>query len=205
MTGPAARSRDAAYFAALYAANPDPWDFAGSAYEHQKYAATMAALAGRRFGRGFEIGCSIGVLTRSLAARCDALLAVDIVETALADARMRCADMPHVAFANLGVPQAWPASAGFDLIVCSEMLYFLSPADIALVAGRASDCLSAAGVVLLVNYTGQIDEPCSGDQAAEIFIEAVRGTLVPTLQQRGETFRIDRLERVNGGLQIRRL
>jgi len=199
MTQSTKRSRDAAYFAALYAANPDPWDFAGSAYEHRKYAATMAALAGRRFGRGFEIGCSIGVLTRSLAARCDALLAADIVETALADARIRCADMAHVAFANLGVPQAWPAGAGFDLIVCSEMLYFLTPADIARVARLAADCLSATGVVLLVNYTGQIDEPCSGDQAAEIFIAAGCGALIPTLQQREETFRIDRLERVGAG------
>jgi 2-polyprenyl-3-methyl-5-hydroxy-6-metoxy-1,4-benzoquinol methylase len=191
------RSRDAAYFAALYEANPDPWNFTGSAYEHRKYHATVAALEGRHFDHAFEIGCSIGMLTRLLAPRCAALLAADIVETALAQARSRCADMAHVTFANLRVPAEWPAGQKFDLILCSEILYFLAPEDIVSVASHAASCLAPDGVVLLVNYTEPVDEPCGGDQAAEMFITAAADILVPTFAQQHDKFRIDRLERTN--------
>ena len=60
-----------AFFDDLYAADPDPWDFETSPYEAAKYDATIAALEGRRFASGLEIGCSIGVLTDRLRAHCD--------------------------------------------------------------------------------------------------------------------------------------
>jgi 2-polyprenyl-3-methyl-5-hydroxy-6-metoxy-1,4-benzoquinol methylase len=194
MTGTTDSSRDAAYFEALYQANPDPWNFAGSTYEQRKYQLTIAALADRHFVSALEIGCSIGVLTRHLAARCAALLGVDIVDSALTAARARCADLRHVAFANLTIPDQWPGGQKFDLIVISEMLYFLTATDITRLATRVAASLLPGGMVLLVNYTEQIDEPCSGDQAAEIFIAATRSQLSPTLQQRHEKFRIDRLQ-----------
>ena len=83
-------SIEPAYFDALYAADPDPWRFASSDYEREKYAATLDALPPRRFAAALEVGCSIGVLTRQLAARCDTLLALDVAEAALAQARARC-------------------------------------------------------------------------------------------------------------------
>jgi predicted TPR repeat methyltransferase len=194
MTGQAASSRGTAYFAALYDADPDPWNFIGSAYEQEKYLATLAALEGRHFGNAFEIGCSIGVFTRMLVPRCGGLLAIDIVEAALAAAKRRCADMPQVSFANMLVPAQWPEGQKFDLILVSEMLYFLTPTDITSLAGLAAASLSQEGVILLVNYTEQINEPCSGDQAAEIFIAAAKTKLLPAYQQRFEKFRIDRLQ-----------
>ncbi len=81
-------SLEPAYFDALYAADPDPWQFATSAYEREKYDATLAALP-TRIGSAFEIGCSIGILTRRLAERCNTLLAVDVAKAALAAARRR--------------------------------------------------------------------------------------------------------------------
>ena len=60
----------------------------------------------RRFRRVFEIGCSIGVLTRQLAPRCDGLLAVDVADAALRQAEERCEDQPWVEFANMAVPRA---------------------------------------------------------------------------------------------------
>ncbi len=198
MTSQTRLSRDAKYFKALYDADPDPWNFSGSQYEHQKYSATMAALAGKTFSRGFEIGCSIGVLTRILAPQCNELFAVDLVETALAAARARCCDMPNVTVANLRVPEEWPAAQKFDLILLSEVLYFLNKADIDLVAAHTIASLLPGGIVLLVNYTSQIDEPNSGDQAAEIFISATQATLSLSLHARHEKFRIDRLDLKRG-------
>jgi predicted TPR repeat methyltransferase len=110
-----------AYFEDLYARDPDPWGFETSAYEAAKYDATIQALAGRRYQTGLELGCSIGVLTERLARQVDDLLAIDVSDAALAQARER---VPHVTFARREIPEEFP-SGRFDLIVCSEVLYYL--------------------------------------------------------------------------------
>ena len=98
----------AAYFEALYAAEQDPWGFATSPYERAKYDHTLAALGGRRFARGLEVGCSIGVLTAALAERCDRLLAVDVAATAVARARERLAAAPGVTVERRSLPEEMP-------------------------------------------------------------------------------------------------
>lgn len=185
-------TRDAAYFEKLYAANPDPWNFVASAYEQEKYAATLTMLGGRRFVRGLEAGCSIGVLTKALAELCEQLLAVDIVEQAVAQAKARCAKAPHVAFECMQVPQSWPVGQ-FDLIVLSEILYFLHPEDIARTAALANASLMEGGVILLVNYTEDIEEPCNGREAAEIFERAFSSGFNCTEHLLSKSFRIDLL------------
>lgn len=188
------RSRDAAHFQRLYDASPDPWGFRSSEYERAKYRRTIAALEGRRFLSGFEVGCSIGVLTRQLADRCDALLAVDLVETPLLAAETACTDVPWVRFQRMQVPHEWP-DATFDLIVLSEVLYFLTPADIAATVDRVEATLAPKGIVLLVNWLGRSGDPCTGDQAATHFIERSRQWLFPQLQWRGHRYRLDLLLR----------
>ncbi len=177
------------WFEALYTADHDPWRFASSAYEREKYAATLAALPARRFAAALEVGCSIGVFTALLAARCDRLLALDVSPTALAAARAR---VPQASFACARIPAEWPADR-FDLVVFSEVLYYLDAADIA----RSADCLRAAllpgGSALLVHYLGATDYPSTGDAAAEQFIAAAR--LPVGFRSRRPEYRIDRLDR----------
>ncbi len=188
----AGESRPASHFQSLYQASPDPWGFSTSPYEQEKYAHTLAILGDRRFASGLEVGCSIGILTRQLAPRCASLLATDIVEDPLSDARARCAGQPQVRFARMQMPMQWPAER-FDLIVFSEVLYFLSPADIDRCARRVAGCLLPNAHVLLVNWLGRSDDPCSGDEAAELFINATVGTLTICRQQRHPGYRIDLL------------
>lgn len=181
------------YFEQLYSSDPDPWQFATSDYERDKYAATLAALPDRRFASGFEVGCSIGVLTRQLAERCDALLGADVSETALAQARIRCADQPHVAFARMVVPGDWP-EAPLDLVLFSEVLYYLGIPGLHAAARRTLDSLLPGGCVLLVNWHGPTDGACTGDEAAELFIADCAPRLRPTVQRRAERYRLDLLQ-----------
>ena len=107
-------SRPTRYFEEIYARDPDPWDFATSDYERAKYEATVAALPKTRYARGFEVGCSIGVLSRMLAARC--LLVTSVVqETSSLVAREALAcGTPVIAFPNGAVPEAIePGRTGF--------------------------------------------------------------------------------------------
>jgi 2-polyprenyl-3-methyl-5-hydroxy-6-metoxy-1,4-benzoquinol methylase len=189
----ARRSHDAAHFQRIYDANADPWNYHQSEYEAAKRDATIAALAGRRFTSAIEVGCSIGALTRRLADHCHRLLAVDFIEKALAIARTACAGKPNVTFVNARVPIEWPRGT-FDLIVLSEVLYFLSDADNLALIERCEKSLLRNGEILLVNWLGKSpDDPCSGDVAASRFREATKPYLHTTFSLRSVGFRLDKL------------
>lgn len=187
-------SRDAGHFDRIYARNPDPWGFLTSPYEQRKYDVTLAALGGQRFNSAFEAGCSIGVLTTRLAKFCSTLLAVDISKVAVNAARERCAPLPQVKIELKRFPSQWPRGM-FDLILLSEVLYFLTPADIQTTARHCIASLLPGGQVLLVNYTGLTDDPCSGDDAAEIFMKYTAPVLALNFSQRHDNFRIDLLQK----------
>ena len=193
----AAASLPGRYFDDVYAASDDPWSFETSAYEAAKYDDSMAALGERRFASGFEIGCSIGVLTRRLAARCDRLLAVDVSESALARARARCADLPQVVFEQMQVPAAF-ASGPLDLVVMSEVGYYWSRADLDRALNLVEEALLPGGLLLLVHWTPPVhDYPLRGDDVHEAALARARGAgrLRPVRGWRRERYRLDVLER----------
>ena len=182
------------YFEALYHGDPDPWRFATSAYERDKYARTLDILGPARIGSGLEVGCSIGIFTRLLAARCERLLAVDVADRALAQARERCAGLEQLRFERLRIPCDWPAGH-FDAVILSEVLYYLTPDDILRTAQHVGATLAPAGRVVLVHWTGLTDYPCTGDAAAEIFIRALAAAVPLHQSERHSAYRIDLLQR----------
>lgn len=185
---PSSLGRD--YFENLYAKGADPWRFATSDYEHEKYNATLGALPRARYVRALEIGCSIGVLTRRLAARCDRLLATDVAEEPLREARLRSADAPWVEFRRSAAPADWPEGT-FDLILLSEVVYYLNREDVDLLAERVLGSLAPGGDLVLVHWTGETDYPLSGDEASERLLEKIRPALGTTLEKRLALFRLD--------------
>jgi SAM-dependent methyltransferase len=181
------------YVEGIYAANPDPWNFAGSAYELSKYDATLAALPKKHYRSAFEVGCSIGVFTRLLAGRCEHILAVDVAEEPLNLARARCAGL-KVEFERRFIPHEWPKEQ-FDLIVLSEVLYYFDKADLTRVAQLCGESLERQGHVVLIHWTGETDYPVTGDEAAGTFATAGPGTFQPLWQSRTSKYRLDVLLR----------
>jgi SAM-dependent methyltransferase len=190
----AGKTIEAAYFDALYARSADPWGFASSLYERGKYAATVAALRSGRYASALEVGCSIGVLTRDLAAHCDALLALDASEAPLAQARVRCADLPNVRFERMFAPEQWPGGA-FDLILLSEVVYYFSREDVARLAARIAGSLAPLGDLVLVHWIGETNYPLSGDEAAELLIGELGEAVIVERAERRSQFRLDVLRR----------
>jgi len=189
----APHSRERSHFEDIYARAEDPWGFRFSEYERDKYAATVAAMPKPHFQAGLEVGCSIGEFTWLLAKNCNSLLGVDTVAAALEVARARCAEFPHVHFTQMHVPAQWPKGQ-FDLIVLSEILYFFAPNDISTIAARVSKSLAPEGTVVLVNWLGHTEDPCTGDEAAEVFLASLPNMQI-TSQQRRCRYRIDVLTR----------
>jgi SAM-dependent methyltransferase len=155
----------AAYFDAMYAASDDPWGFGERWYERRKYAISLAQLPVERYRRAFEPGCSIGVFTRMLAARCDALLSCDFAAAAVRAAAARTADLPHVRVEHREIPGQWPAGR-FDLVVLSEILYYFGDHDLEQVLKSAAASLEPEGTLLAVHWRYPVAEyPRSGDDA----------------------------------------
>ena len=182
------------YFDALYTADPDPWNFAASSYEQAKYTLTLNAMPKPRYRSALEVGCSIGVLTRLLASRCDAVLAIDAAPTPLVEARGRCADLPRVRFEQMFVPEQWPDGV-FDLILLSEVVYYLSREDVGRLATSVTRSLAPDSSVILVHWTGSTDYPLSGDEAVALFIERMGPVCVVGPADRHAEFRLDVLSR----------
>lgn len=157
------------YFETLYGVNGDPWEFASSPYEAAKYAATLSVLPRTLYANALELGCSIGVLTHSLAARCARLLATDVAETALSQARVRCAALPQVVFERRDLITEFPAGH-FDLILVSEVGYYLSQADLDGLRAAIASALLPGGDLLLVHYTGVTNYPLTADAVHETFL-----------------------------------
>jgi len=138
-------------FDAVHARDEDPWQYASSWYEHRKRALTLAALPAVGYTAGLEIGCSIGMLSAELAPRCGSFLAVDASSTALARAARRLAHLPAARTRHLTVPDQWPEGS-FDLIVVSEVGYYLSPAELEALFGRIGGALMPGGTLVLCHW-----------------------------------------------------
>ena len=145
----------------------DPWGFTDRWYELRKRALTMASLPRERFGRAFEPGCSIGMLTELLAPRCDDLLATDVSAVAIQRARSRTSRFAHVRVELGAVPGQWPAGA-FDLVVLSEVGYYNGHVDLARLVTRATRSLNPGGVLLACHWRHPVEQyPLTGDQVHE--------------------------------------
>ncbi len=191
MSEPSGGSLPPEYFDAVYDAHDDPWQFETSAYESAKYDATLAALPRSRYRAGFEIGCSIGVLTARLAARCDALLAVDVSERALQRARARCAALPQVRFARMRIPEEYP-DQDFDLTLVSEVGYYWSMPDLVTARQMIVTHLLPGGHLLLVHWTPHVpDYPLTGDAVHEVFIARAEPELRHVGGERSDRYRLD--------------
>jgi len=178
-------------FEALFAADPDPWNFETSEYERDKRTETLSMLGDRLFESGLEIGCATGVLTQELATVCKRIVGIDIAEPALQIARKRLKRRGNVDFQQGNIPRNWPEGA-FDLIVLSEVLYFLDEREIVEVSSIAHGTLSRDGACLLVNWTGPNDLPLDGNSVVEIFGKAANWR--PVRQVCYPQYRLDRFE-----------
>ncbi|WP_141014944.1 PIG-L family deacetylase [Nocardioides sambongensis] len=164
----------------LHRRSADPWR-TGSDYERRKRALTLAALPRPRYGRALEIGCSVGALAEDLADRCDHLLAVDASGAAVDAATERLAatdradDAAAVRVEQRSLPRDWDArwqAEPFDLVVVSEVGYFLSPGELEELVERLRGGLAPDGDLLLCHWRHPIHGwPLDGAAVHERFRE----------------------------------
>ncbi|SUD90061.1 class I SAM-dependent DNA methyltransferase [Psychrobacter phenylpyruvicus] len=158
------------YFDALYQDNTDPWQYQTRWYERRKRDMCLAVLPQAEYGRAIELGCGNGVFSELLAQRCQSLLSIDGNKQAVQLAQQRLADLPHVRVIQGVIPEVLltidnePISdnplalkAPFDLIVISEILYYLAADDIDTVIAWIEQNLATGGTVLCCHWRYDIE------------------------------------------------
>ncbi|RYY78209.1 MAG: methyltransferase domain-containing protein [Moraxellaceae bacterium] len=156
------------YFDQLYAHNDDPWDYENRWYEQRKRQICLSLLPLKHYSSILEVGCSNGVFSQDLAARCQKLLCIDGNATAVHLAQNRLRNMPHVDVLQRQIPQQWPHEQ-FDLIVISEIAYYLTQKQLLELTILATQSLTAQGMLLCCHWRYPIEGfELTGTQVHEV-------------------------------------
>ncbi|MGX5848435.1 SAM-dependent methyltransferase [Mesorhizobium sp. PL10] len=184
-------------------ATEDPWNYR-SLYEQEKYERQLEILPAGPIGRALELACAEGHFTRQLAPRVGHLTATDISAIAVGRARARCSDQPNVEFGVLDFA-ADTLPGGMDLIVCSEVLYYLDDlAELRRIAKKFAEALAPGGSFISahafvlrdnVEKTG-FDWNTFGAQAISETLAVTEGLVLEQSIQT-ELYRIDRFRRLS--------
>jgi len=184
------------YFDTLYQTDPDPWKFATSDYEAEKYATTIAALPKSCYRSALEIGGSIGVLTQKLAQSCNSVLSIDVSQLAQDQAIQRCKLFPQVRFQIMNFPHQYPQEK-FDLVLVSEVGYYWGREDLHTAQQRIFELLEPGGNLLLVHWLPRSpDYPLTGHEVHNSFLEFVPKQIRHLQCQQNTKYRLDLFERV---------
>lgn len=139
-------------------AKQDPWDYSNR-YEQAKYEQTIALLPKRKIECALELACAEGHFTQLLAPLVEDLVATDISETALMRAKEACIDHHNITFQRLDL-KSGRIPGKFDLIVCSEVLYYFeSRKSLAKIARKLSQHLTPGGMILMAHGKISVNEP----------------------------------------------
>jgi SAM-dependent methyltransferase len=138
-------------FEQRYRENVDPWHYRSSAYEAAKYEATLRACGAGPFRCALELGGSIGVFSKLLAPRCRELTTIDFSPTAVLAARVALAGHPGSRALVGRIPNAIP-TGDYDLVVASEVLYYLEPRALEMTLARLGQVLAVDARLVAVHW-----------------------------------------------------
>lgn len=160
------------FFDAMYAGAADPWGFQTRWYEQRKLTLALAMLPRPRYAAAFEPGCSLGLVTDALARRCDRVLATDVSGAVLEAATGRLTRHSNVSLRRWALGDPWP-DGQFDLIVLSEVCYYLDIPVLHDVLVEAQQALQPGGTLLAVHWRHPVPEyPLTGDEVHAVIASA---------------------------------
>ncbi|WFU92251.1 SAM-dependent methyltransferase (plasmid) [Rhizobium sp. CC1099] len=103
----------------------DPWRLDGNPFERERHTQMLRlSLDQGSITNALEVGCAAGAFTERLAPSCQRLTVIDVVPRAIALARRRMKEPPHISWIVSDVQQ-FSADELFDLIVVAEVLYYV--------------------------------------------------------------------------------
>ncbi len=142
----------------LFERRADPWGYTNE-YEQTKYRQTLELIPEGPVDDVLEVACAAGHFTAQLATRAKRLVATDISEAALRRAAERCSDHDNVRYEQFELGKS-PIQGRYDLIVCSEMLYYLGRrSKLEAAAAELAGALKPGGRLVMAHATLTADDP----------------------------------------------
>jgi peptidoglycan/xylan/chitin deacetylase (PgdA/CDA1 family) len=188
--------------------NPDPWGHS-SVYEITKRGHTLGVIPPGDCRRALELACAEGHFTALLAERVDTLVASDISAVALERAARRCQGKSNITFEKLDFVRD-PIRRQFDLIVCSEVLYYLGTIDrLRAIMRKLVEALAPGGLLVMTHANLVSDDPdqTGFDWPRHRFgaktigeIASHLGGLALERELRTALYRVQRFRRVSSGI-----
>lgn len=173
---------------ALYACSEDPWEFDSNRYEIGRLDAIEDTVRQFDYAAILELGCGNGALARRLVCLTRRYVGVDAVARAIEIARRR---VPTASFVQAYLPSTFPVGR-FDLVVLSEILYFLDAAGLRALAYEIRRSTPDAEL-LCVNYLGASGHSYNGPAAFRMFCRFLGERYRVASVYPGPGYRIDRL------------
>jgi len=144
------------YFEELYRNNSDPWGYDFHWYEARKRQICLALLTRQHYQNVLEVGCSNGHLSVHLAQRAGRLLCIDVSESAVQLASQRLQKFEHVVVENRKIPEDFLVQK-YDLILISEMAYYLSAEELHQFIEKLKQSLNTNGEILCCHWRHDIE------------------------------------------------
>jgi len=145
------------YFEELYRSNNDPWGYDYHWYEARKRQICLALLTRPHYQKVLEIGCSNGHLSVHLAKRAAHLVCIDVSMEAVHLASQRLQAFEHVTVENKKIPEDFYEQR-FDLIVISEMAYYLTLEELHDFIEKLRLALNPDGEILCCHWQHDIQD-----------------------------------------------
>lgn len=177
------------HFEALFRDDTDPWQTRIRWYERRKRALTLAALPKERYGHAFEPGCGAGELTLALAQRCDHVVASDASAAAVRQARATLVSTVNVSLRQARMPDDWPAGR-FDLILLSELGYYLREDELATLADACRVALIPGGALVACHWRRSAGDMLQSAQTVHERLQVATG-LFPASHYEDDDFLLD--------------
>ena len=141
------------YFASLYSRDKDPYKVQTRWYEKRKIQLLLGSLPKERYEYAFEPGVGVGALSQPLSERCERLIVSDLNEKAIRSTKDALKKAKNVDYIVSAIPAYWPPEeTRFDLIVLSEILYFLDEIELEEVIDKCQQSLLPSGNIVICNW-----------------------------------------------------
>jgi 2-polyprenyl-3-methyl-5-hydroxy-6-metoxy-1,4-benzoquinol methylase len=137
----------------------DPWSLNTNPYEQIRYGLMLELIRAKEgvYESGLEIGCAAGSFTFRLLKLCKKLHVVDCEAPAIEKCRQRLGNTSEVRFSVADISECGAWSDSYDLIVVSEILYYLETAErVAATVKTIATWLSLGGVLIFGSVSDAI-------------------------------------------------
>jgi SAM-dependent methyltransferase len=178
----------------------DPFGFDRNPEEQLKFARTLEVCGGEGLGRVLELGCAVGSFTEVLAPYADQVVALDVSQSAVDRVAQRLAAQPHVRAVAMSIPAEFPEGT-FDVVVASDVLYYLPVVELQRCVEQIHAALADGGAFVAVHYVPRMGSLLNGDEAHDVVTaHAAQLGMRHVLAERaefgpGRTYRVDRFDK----------